>query len=347
MKVQINAKNRAYVVDADGSASLLLAGLEQGIALPYACGSGTCGTCKATLVSGTLEDRWPEATGKKLLRGSNPQFLLCQCAPATDCVIEVANFVYASDPGACLPHSSSGVISRWEMLTHDVASWEIELKAPIEFNAGQYVLVKLPGIDGYRAYSMVNFARGTRKLEFLTKKKPGGGLSETLFGSSPIGTQMQLIGPLGDAIFFPRLGRNILCIAGGSGIAGMMSILSRAVEEQYFDQYKGYVFFGVRTIKDAFFLQELSAFQRACPDNLDVVIALSDEAVPESATDVYPFLKFESGLVHEVAARLMDDKYKNIQVYLAGPPPAVDAAIRTLIIGAKVSADRIVYDKFS
>ena len=67
-----------------------------------------------------------------------------------------------------------------------------------------------------------------------------------------------LFGPLGTATFHPNLGKNILCIAGGSGIAGMMSILARARQERYFEQFNGDVFFGVRTYDDAFYLAELA-----------------------------------------------------------------------------------------
>jgi toluene monooxygenase electron transfer component len=61
----------------------------------------------------------------------------------------------------------------------------------------------------------------------------------------------------------------------------------------------------------------------------------------------YPALAFERGLVHEVAASSMKGKYQNVRAYLAGPPPAVDAAIRVLLLEAKLTADNIRYDKFS
>jgi toluene monooxygenase electron transfer component len=76
------------------------------------------------------------------------------------------------------------------------------------------------------------------------------------------------------------LAKNLLCIAGGSGIAGMMSILSRASQERYFEHYHGHVFFGVRTMKDAFYLNELSALREAFPRNLEITVALSEEDVP-------------------------------------------------------------------
>src|SRR4029077_5553109 len=152
--------------------------------------------------------------------------------------------------------------------------------------------------------------------------------SEWLFKGGASGGRGELFRPLGTATFYPNLARNILCIAGGSGIAGMMSILSRARQERYFDQFDGHVFFGVRTFKDVFYLAELSQLAREFPDRLRVTIALSDEAVPAEASQAHPHLRFDQGFVHEVAGRAMQGKYQNVRAYLAGPPPAVDASIR-------------------
>jgi len=150
-----------------------------------------------------------------------------------------------------------------------------------------------------------------------------------------------VFGPLGKATFEPALGKNLLCIAGGSGIAGIMSILARADEARYFERHDGWVFFGVRTMKDAFFLQELAA------SKAEVTVALSEEDVPEKTAKDWPGLRFEKGLVHEVAKRAMAGKYQNVRAYVAGPPPAVDAAIRVLLLDARLTTDNIRYDKFS
>ena len=127
----------------------------------------------------------------------------------------------------------------------------------------------------------------------------------------------------------------------------MLSILSRARQEHYFDQYAGDVFFGVRTYADAFYLDELGALAREFPTQLRVTIALSDEDVPAEAHTAHPALMFDRGMVHEVAAKHMQGRYQNVRAYLAGPPPAVDGAIRMLLLQAKLTADNIRYDKFS
>lgn len=346
MRIQLNARNRAYQFPATENQRILYAGLAAGIHLPYECGSGTCGTCKARLVSGEIDDLWPAAAGRKYLKQPG-EFLMCQCVAKNDCAVEVANFVYHMDPGACASAFGRGAIKNVKTLTHDVISFSIELEAPRDFDAGQFVAVQVPGVPGFRGYSMVNFERGARRLDFVVKKKPSGGASEWLFKGGIDGQPVELFGPLGVATFYPNLGKNILCIAGGSGIAGMMSILSRASQEHYFDQYCGYVFFGVRTYRDAFYLDELVQLAREFPHKLQVTVVLSDENVPAEAVKVHSALKFEHGLVHEVAARHMQGKYQNLRAYVAGPPPAVDSAIRMLLLQAKLTTDNIRYDKFS
>jgi len=346
MRIQINARNRAYQFEAAPRARILYAGLASGIHLPYECASGTCGTCKARVMSGEIDELWPAAAGRKYLKQAG-EVLMCQCVAKSDCALEVASFVYHMDPGACVPAFGRGTIANVHMLTHDVIGFSIAPATPCDFDAGQFMAVQVPGVPGYRGYSMVNFERATPRLDFVVKKKTGGGASGWLFGDAVNGQTVELFGPLGAATFYPNLGKNILCIAGGSGIAGMMSILARARQERYFDQYHGYVFFGVRAWRDVFFLDELTQLAHEFPGKLDVTVALSDEDVPAQAAQLHPALKFDRGLVHEVAAQRMQGKYQNMRAYLAGPPPAVDGAIRMLLLQAKLTADNIRYDKFS
>jgi toluene monooxygenase electron transfer component len=339
MRIQVNARNRGYEFDALPGERILYAGLRAGIDLPYECATGTCGTCKAKLVSGRVTDRWPGAPGKKHVKPQANEFLMCQCAAEDALTLEVSNFVYALEPGACVPQACSGTVRNLRALTHDVMEFALELERPRDFDAGQFVLLAPEGIDGYRAYSMCNYERGGRSLDFVVKRKADGAFSRWLFGANREGARLDAFGPLGKATFEPGLGKNLLCIAGGAGIAGMMSILARADAANYFERHQGWVFFGVRTMKDAFFLKELSS------SKAQVTVALSEEDVPQRHE--WPNLRFEKGLVHEVAKRVMAGKYQNVRAYVAGPPPAVDAAIRVLLLDAKLTTDNIRYDKFS
>jgi len=341
MRIQVNARNRGYEFEALPGERILYAGLRAGIDLPYECATGTCGTCKAKLLSGRVQDRWPDAPGRKFVKPQAAEFLMCQCAAEDALTLEVSKFVYPVEPGACVPQTGSGTVRNVRPLTHDVTGFALELERPRDFDAGQFALLAPEGIQGYRAYSMCNYARAARVLDFVVKRKPDGAFSQWLFGAEREGTRLDVFGPLGKATFEPALGKNLLCIAGGSGIAGMMSILARADEARYFERHDGWVFFGVRTMRDAFFLKELSA------SKAKITVALSEEDVSEKTGKDWPGLRFEKGLVHEVAKRAMAGKYQNVRAYVAGPPPAVDAAIRVLLLDARLTTDNIRYDKFS
>ena len=343
MRIQVNARNRGYDFEALPEERVLYAGLRAGIDLPYECATGTCGTCKAKLLSGRVHDRWPGAPGRKFVKPQADEFLMCQCAAEEALTLEVSKFVYPMEPGVCVAQTCGGTVRNLRALTHDVIGFALELERPRDFDAGQFALLAPEGVAGYRAYSMCNFARGGQRLDFVVKRKADGAFSQWLFGADREGARLEVLAPLGKATFEPALGKNLLCIAGGSGIAGMMSILARATASGYFERHKGWVFFGVRAMRDAFFLQELSEY---APE-VKVVVALSDEDVSDAARRQWPMLGFERGMVHEVAKRLMAESYQNVRAYVAGPPPAVDAAIRVLLLDAKLTTDNIRYDKFS
>jgi toluene monooxygenase electron transfer component len=346
MQVQLKAKNQAYALAVSEGESILHAGLRQGIELPFGCATGTCGTCRVTCVEGSGLDKWPEAPGTGVGRHGPNDILMCQCTAPGDMVVETSSIVYRADPGACLPRHGSGHIADVRQLAPDMIEFALELDAPMSYEAGQFVAVEAPGIAGYRAYSMTKFARSTRRIDLLIKRKPGGGFSEWIFNGAHKDVELKVFGPLGRATFSPTASRHLLVIAGGSGIAGMMSILDRAMQEGYFLRHRGHVFFGVRTWQDRFYLDEFAHMKAAYPDTLSVTVAFSDEHISERAAIEYPQLSFARGFVHEVAAAEMTGKYANIRAYVAGPPPAVDATLRYLLRDAKLSPTEIRYDKF-
>ena len=343
MKIAVTARNGARDFECAAGQKILHAALERGVDLPYECATGTCGTCKARLVSGRTESEWPDAPGRRYLKG-DAEILTCQSVARDDCALEIPVLKTSDAPA---PRALTGVLCDLRPLTHDVVAFELALGAPVDFDAGQFALLGVPGIPGARAYSMVNFERGTDRLSFVVKKKPGGAVSDWLFGGGVEGTPLTVFAPLGHATFRPPLERHLLCIAGGSGIAGMMSILSLACQAGHFTAWDGHVFFGVRTERDAFFLDELEAFRSQAPARLSVTVALSDEDVPATLAAAYPRFAFARGFVHAVAAEAMKGRFAAVRAYVAGPPPMVDASLRFLLREARLPPADIRYDKFS
>ena len=345
MKIVVTARGGTREFECAPGEKILHAGLRSGVELPYECGTGTCGTCKARLVSGRVESEWPDAPGGRYLK-SPAELLMCQCLAREDCALEVG-VLKTREADAPLPGALGGHVRGWRRLTHDVAAFDVDLDRPLDFDAGQFALLSIPGIAGARAYSMVNFGQAARRLSFVVKKKPGGAVSEWLFGDGVEGTRLGLFAPLGHATFQPGLPKHVLCIAGGSGIAGMISILQRAGEAGHFAGWDGHVYFGVRSERDGFFLDALQTLQARHGARLAVTIALSDEDVPASMPAAYPGLTFARGLVHAVAGEHMRGRFADVRAYVAGPPPMVDASLRLLLREARLSPADIRYDKFS
>lgn len=345
MNITVQAKSGAQSFHCDANQNLLYAGLNAGLSLPYECATGTCGTCKARVAEGEVTERWTDAPGRGYLKPERREILMCQSAPAGDCVLRV---VGRREPNPHIPHIPAwqqGRVVNTERLTHDVIAFDLELPQAVDFEAGQFVVLAADGVPGGRAYSMTNFQRSTDRLSFVVKRKPGGGFSNWLFENDVKDESLSMFGPLGRATFHPQEDKNVLCIGGGSGIAGMMSILSRACEEGYFRERAGQVYFGVRTSDDVFFLDTLSDYASAFPENLSVTVALSDEHPGADLAGRFPALRFSHGFVH-AAAEPHAAEWSDSIAYVAGPPPMVDAALKVLVLEAQLPASQIRYDKF-
>jgi toluene monooxygenase electron transfer component len=269
---------------------------------------------------------------------------MCQAKARSDCLLRVPSELVLSDKTR--PAVRRGTIRRLRQLTRDVIHFDLHLSRPMNFVAGQFVVLEKREIAGGRAYSMVNFARDVEQIALVVKRKPGGQFCDWLFDNFSGEAEVEVFGPLGRAVFRPEDDRNFVCIAGGSGIAGMMSILECATQADYFRNHKGALFFGVRTLTDAFYLEPLSRHAQNSHGNLEVTVALSDETVSARLHAEFPIIKLANGMVHEVAARGMAERDKNLIAYIAGPPVMVDSAIRSQIVGGVLRKD-IRYDKFS
>ena len=347
MKITIESNSGAFEFECAPSERVLYAGLTQGLALPYECATGTCGTCRGRIVAGGVEVEWEQAPGFAKLKREKGDILMCQARPRADSTLRVPAKIVSHANPETRPGHRTGRIENVRRLVRDVIDFDLALSGTMTFEAGQFVVLERAGIAGGRAYSMVNFERGAGRLRIVVKEMPGGAFSDWLFGADPTGSELAVFGPLGAATFRPEEGRDVLCIAGGSGIAGMMSILDRAVREGYFRAHRGHVFFGVRTLADAFYLEELAGYVAAAGGRLKVTLALSHEPVAGEVHPQFEVIRLAGGMVGEAAARAMAGQYANTVAFTAGPPVMVDSVLRHLLHEARLPRAFVRYDKFA
>ena len=345
MQVTIRLRDGEHVFSVDPGEKLLYAGLRQGVPLAYECATGTCGTCKADRVSGKVGDDWCAAPGLPDRTRHPDSLLLCQCHAEGDCVLRADGWPPTRARPLAQPDYGLAHIVGLRSLTADVCLLTLSLPRPIDFEAGQFVLLGTESVPGLRAYSIVE-GRATAQPSFIIKRKPGGGMSDWLFGSARPGAALRLFGPLEVATFRPASDGDLILLAGASGLSMALSVLDAARRAGHFEHHRADVIFGVRRAADLFLLDRLAASGAA------VTIALSEPETdlgdvlgPLSAD--YPAFRFVGGFVHEVAMAALPPSRPSTIAFLAGPPPMIDACLRHLITRARVPPGRIRYDKFS
>lgn len=313
--------------DCDDTDTLLRAGLRAGLGLPYECNAGGCGTCKVDVLSGEVETLWPQAPGLSDRDRRKGRLLACQGRPLGDCVVKVR-----LDP-ACVPPvppaRRRAALDGVEDVTHDIRSFRFRVEGAANFLPGQYVMLALgDGLE--RAYSLANLPNAAGVFEVMVRRVPGGRMTERLFRAAP--DEVALDGPFGLAHLRPGA-RDIVCLAGGSGLAPMLSI-ARAVAAE--DSPRRVVFFhGGRTAADVLDVARLDALT-GLGARLTYVPVVSGEPVRGLA----------HGLVHEVAAAWLAASIDSFDYYCAGPPPMMQALETMLVRDAGLDAGRVRFDRF-
>jgi propane monooxygenase reductase subunit len=117
-------------------------------------------------------------------------------------------------------------------------------------------------------------------------------------------------------------------------MAPILSLLRDMAEQQ--DSRAVTYFYGARTRRDLFLLDELHGFERRLP-NFRFVPALSEATADDAWSG-------ETGLITDVVKRLVS-RDGDKQGYMCGPTAMIDAAILTLQKLGLEESD-IFYDKF-
>jgi propane monooxygenase reductase component len=173
-------------------------------------------------------------------------------------------------------------------------------------------------------------------LEFIIKLYPGGRFSSLLESGLSIGDSLEVKGPYGSFMLRETSNSDLIFIGGGSGMAPLWSMLNDMAERGI--QRKVTFYYGARTPKDLFYLDRLQQLAERLP-GFRFVPALSDPR-PEDKWEG------ETGFISDVVDRSLAPWQTELEAYLCGPPPMIDAAIAVLF-GKGVSEDRIFFDKFT
>lgn len=312
---------------------ILSAALAQGYFLRYGCKHGGCGTCKVLITDGDVEDGGSSFALTRAERSAG-WALVCSSRPVSDCVIDISAMGLTEEEflAGDRVETFETVLERVTDLTPTVCGVTLRLVSPpqIRFTAGQFVNVEVPGTDGVRAFSMANAPSASSEIELIVRVFPGGAFSEYL-KSARVGQLVRVFGPVGSLRV--RLSyRKILMVAGGSGMAPMLSMLADLAQKN--DRRPATIFFGARTREELYYTDRLRAL-------CDLSARAEFVPVVEDAGEAWDG---ERGLVTDAIARRMGS-LKGYDAYLCGPPPMVEAA-RELVIRLGVREANVYFDAF-
>lgn len=200
---------------------------------------------------------------------------------------------------------------------------------PFEYLPGQYVCVETPHQPrNWRPYSIANAPRTDGTIDLHIRAPTDGWVSAAMVRRLAVGDMLRLSPPMGSMVLNPYSDRDIVCVAGGTGLAPIKAL----VEE--LTRHNGprfvHVFHGVRDRVELYDLAELNQLA-ARHSWLSVVPACSDD----------PTYPGEQGLISDVVERF--GPWPDHDVFVCGTPGMV-RAILGMLPRMGVAQTRVRYD---
>lgn len=336
--VTININSDKKNLDVRGGDSLLTTLSGEGIFIPSACGGrGSCGACKCKILSDVgphLPTEVPYLSKEEM--GENIR-LACQIKVKKDLELQIPDELFNVK-------QFKGRVEKIVDVTHDIKEVLVDIGSEtIEFDAGAYVQLVVPPygkIKDYnqRAYSMSSKPSDKNHIEMLIRLVPGGIATTWVHTLLNEGDEIEVIGPFGD---FRRSETKaaMICVAGGSGMAPFKSILYDMYENGISDREIWY-FFGARTLKDLFYVEELRELEKKWPA-FHFIPALSEP-------DGDDHWDGETGLITDVLDRYLKEKISSPERegYLCGSPGMINAC-NNVFEANGIDLDKIYYDSFA
>ena len=335
MSSQLTIEPLGATIEVEEGQTILDAALRQGIYIPHACGHGLCGTCKVQVLGGNVDHGVSNPFALMDFERDEGKTLAC-CATLENDVTVEADIDDEPDARIIPVEDFDTVVSRIETLTPTIKGIWLKLDRAIDFQAGQYVQIIMPGVEGGRPFSIANapeeIAR-TGELEINVRIVEGGAGTAYLHNQLKVGDKLRVSGPYGR--FFVRSSEKepIIFMAGGSGLSSPRSMILDLLAQG--TQQEITLIYGQRNLSELYYDAEFNALAQQ-HKNFHYVPALSEDATG------FDGLK---GFVHDAAKEHFHGDFSGHKAYLCGPPVMIEACLSTLMQGRLYERD-IYAEKF-
>jgi len=301
-------------VNCSPSETVADAAYRQGINVPIDCRDGACGTCKCLAEGGkfSLGDYIDDALSPA--EAAAGYVLTCQMRPQSDCIVRVP---VSSQVCKTKPTGFSATIRQVRQLSDSTFALTLagDGLAKLAFLPGQYANLQIPGSDEHRAYSFSSMATDAA-VSFLIRNVPGGRMSGFLREKAKAGDALSMTGPFG-SFYLRDIQRPVLMLAGGTGLAPFLAMLEK-IAASGGSPHPIHLIYGVNTDRDLVEIDKLEAFARQLP-NFSFAVCVVDAASAQPRKG-YVTQHIEPGQLHD----------GDVDIYLCGPPPMVEAVAQFL-----------------
>jgi NAD(P)H-flavin reductase len=225
-----------------------------------------------------------------------------------------------------------GTVVACERKAFDVSVLLVRPEPRMDYLPGQSVAIECPSRPKlWRYYSMANAPRDDGLLEFHIRLIDGGAVSMALTSAAIAGTELRLGPPVGAlTLTNPVSGRDLLLVAGSTGLAPLKAILDQVTALQ--EPPGVHLFFGARTADGLYDL-----------DSLEKMAAQHQWLTVTPAVSANSQFAGETGSLPDVVARYGD--WSTRDAYLAGPTEMVKEAVERLA-SAGMPQDQIHIEDF-
>jgi NAD(P)H-flavin reductase/hemoglobin-like flavoprotein len=211
----------------------------------------------------------------------------------------------------------------------DLAVLTVRPGQALDYRPGQYVTVQSARWPReWRSYSIANAPRPDGTLTMHVRAVPGGLVSPALVHHTAPGDTL-LLGPAKGRMTVPPAGSgDLLCVAGGTGLAPIKAIIEQAAAA---GRPAITLLFGARTAAGLYDLRDLDLLAASCP-SFRLVRVVSGE----------PGFDGLCGSLPEVVPRFPE--WQDREVYICGPATMV-CQTRQVLTDLGVPAGRLHYDE--
>jgi NAD(P)H-flavin reductase/hemoglobin-like flavoprotein len=227
-----------------------------------------------------------------------------------------------------------GEIVQHDLRGPDLAVLTIRPDRPLAYQPGQYVAVQVarwPRV--WRNFSIANAPRASGLLDLHARVVPGGMVSTALVHYVQAGDTL-LLGPArGGMVIADDCRRDLLCIAGGTGLAPVKAliegVIAAAGQAGHAAQRSISLYVGARTASDLYDMRDLSQLAAACP-GLTVIPAVSHD----------PDWVGLAGLLPDAVRQHASCEGR--EVFISGPDAMVAETVR--ILARRLPGEHIHHD---